>query len=314
MLGSGSMPPADHDPKPTADETAVLLKWIDQAVFDLDCGRAHDPGHVTIRRLNRAEYNNTIRDLVGIGLKPADDFPSDDVGNGFDNMGDVLSLSPLLLEKYLTAAESISSVALFGFDLKRPPVRELDNGKLAVSGAGRLVRRPYTRHKEVVLSSADSVEGKFACAMTGDYVFCVAAAAQQAGDEIAKMSVRIDGQSRKLFVVKGDLATLRYELRLSLLKGEHTFSAKFTNPQTEPPAPPLPRKPDSSRITRGGRRKGEVEIQPGLAHWSSTSSSSRDRSGSIRVTGRWRRWKRESASCSRFRAKTDRSKSAQRAF
>ena len=65
---------------------------------------ARDPGRVTIRRLNRAEYNNTIRDLLGVDFQPADDFPSDDVGYGFDNIGDVLSMPPILLEKYLSAA------------------------------------------------------------------------------------------------------------------------------------------------------------------------------------------------------------------
>ena len=57
-----------------------------------------------MRRLNRTEYNNTIRDLVGVDFKPADDFPSDDVGYGFDNIGDVLTISPLLMERYLAAA------------------------------------------------------------------------------------------------------------------------------------------------------------------------------------------------------------------
>jgi hypothetical protein len=60
-----------------------------------------DPGRVTVRRLNRAEYNNTVRDLLGVDLKPADEFPADDVGYGFDNIGDVLSVQPILLEKYL---------------------------------------------------------------------------------------------------------------------------------------------------------------------------------------------------------------------
>ena len=69
---------------------------------------AQDPGRVTIRRLNRAEYNNTIRDLVGVDFRPADDFPSDDVGYGFDNIGDVLTLPPILFEKYLAAAEKIA--------------------------------------------------------------------------------------------------------------------------------------------------------------------------------------------------------------
>ena len=60
---------------------------------------------MTIRRLNRAEYNNTIRDLMAIDFHPADDFPTDDVGEGFDNIAAVLSLSPILMEKYLAAAE-----------------------------------------------------------------------------------------------------------------------------------------------------------------------------------------------------------------
>ena len=64
-------------------------------------------GRVAIRRLNRAEYNNTIRDLIGLDLHPADEFPSDDVGYGFDNIGEVLSTPPVLLEMYLAAAEKV---------------------------------------------------------------------------------------------------------------------------------------------------------------------------------------------------------------
>ena len=69
-------------------------------------------GRVTLRRLNREEYNNSVRDLFGVDFRPADDFPSDDVGYGFDNIGDVLSISPLLMEKYLDAAETISEQAI----------------------------------------------------------------------------------------------------------------------------------------------------------------------------------------------------------
>ena len=64
-----------------------------------------NPGHLVVRRLNRAEYNNTVRDLVGVDLRPADDFPQDDTGYGFDTIGAVLSLPPVLMEKYLSAAE-----------------------------------------------------------------------------------------------------------------------------------------------------------------------------------------------------------------
>src|SRR6266542_3399531 len=78
--------------------------------FRCDCDHP-DPGRVTLRRLNRAEYNNTIRDLVGVDFQPADDFPADDSGYGFDNIGDVLSLPPALLEKYLAAARRILNKA-----------------------------------------------------------------------------------------------------------------------------------------------------------------------------------------------------------
>jgi hypothetical protein len=117
-LRAGDMPPAGAK-RPTAAEMDVLLRWFDTVVYKVDCTGPRDPGRVTIRRLNRAEYNNTIRDLVGIDFKPAKDFPADDVGYGFDNIGDVLSLPPLLMEKYLAAAEKIINEAW-----KRPEVRK----------------------------------------------------------------------------------------------------------------------------------------------------------------------------------------------
>src|SRR5262245_8614716 len=66
-----------------------------------------DPGRVTLHRLNRVEYNNSVHDLLGTSLRPADDFPSDDRGYGFDNIASVLSLSPLQVELYLSAAEKL---------------------------------------------------------------------------------------------------------------------------------------------------------------------------------------------------------------
>src|SRR3989442_11384970 len=98
------MPP-EKKPQPTAGERDLFLTFLDQQLAAVDCTKGRDPGRVTIRRLNRAEYNNTIRDLLAVTLQPAGDFPADDVGYGFDNIGDVLSMTPLLVEKYLTAAE-----------------------------------------------------------------------------------------------------------------------------------------------------------------------------------------------------------------
>ena len=67
---------------------------------------------MTVRRLNRTEYNNTIRDLMFIDFNAAEDFPSDDIGHGFDNIGDVLTMSPVLMERYLAAAEAIVQKAI----------------------------------------------------------------------------------------------------------------------------------------------------------------------------------------------------------
>ncbi len=113
------MPPEDR-PQPTAEESARMTAWIKAALERDNCGRPGNPGRVTIRRLNRAEYNNTVRDLVGVDYRLADDFPSDDVGYGFDNIGDVLSLPPLLMEKYLSAAATISERAIIRPADRRP--------------------------------------------------------------------------------------------------------------------------------------------------------------------------------------------------
>jgi hypothetical protein len=116
MLASGKMPPRTVDPLPPG-AAAAIMGWIEKkhgiAAVNLDPETA-DPGRVTARRLNRLEYNNTIRDLLGVTLSPADEFPVDDSGYGFDNIGDVLTLSPMLMEKYTTAARRVSRVAVYG--------------------------------------------------------------------------------------------------------------------------------------------------------------------------------------------------------
>jgi mono/diheme cytochrome c family protein len=107
VLKEQQMPPADAE-QPDGAERVQAIEWIEQRLRQFDCGSASRPGRVTMRRLNRTEYNNTVRDLTGLDLKLANDFPSDDVGNGFDNIGDVLSLPPILMEKYLAAAKQIA--------------------------------------------------------------------------------------------------------------------------------------------------------------------------------------------------------------
>src|ERR1035441_8783158 len=109
-LRANLMPPAKKS-QPTKAQKELIAQWIKQY------GRRAnplnpDPGRVTIRRLNRVEYQNTVRDLVGVDFDAAGVFPPDDTGHGFDNIGDVLTLSPMLLERNLVAAEKIIGQAV----------------------------------------------------------------------------------------------------------------------------------------------------------------------------------------------------------
>ena len=110
MTRAGMMPPKNK-PHPSAPQLEHLAGWIKTDVFKSD-PLDPDPGRVTVHRLNRTEYRNTIRDLLHINFDATAEFPADDTGHGFDNIGDVLTISPLLLEKYVTAARAIVDQAV----------------------------------------------------------------------------------------------------------------------------------------------------------------------------------------------------------
>ena len=109
-LRAGLMPPAKKA-QPTKAEKERIEQWIKATVFQVD-PKNPDPGRVTLRRLNRVEYRNTIRDLLGLEFDTATAFPPDDTGHGFDSIGDVLTLPPMLLEKYVVAANQIITEAV----------------------------------------------------------------------------------------------------------------------------------------------------------------------------------------------------------
>ncbi len=111
VLRENEMPPVD--PQPSIEERQLLISWIDDAVNNLDWSEFRNPGSVTISRLNRTEYNNTIRDLTGLDLRPAAAFPVDGQGeSGFRNDRDGLFVAPMLAEKYLEAANDVVDVLI----------------------------------------------------------------------------------------------------------------------------------------------------------------------------------------------------------
>lgn len=132
------MPPAEEE-QPTDAEREAVAHWIVTDAFGIDPANP-DPGHVTLRRLNRSEYRNTIRDLMGVDYDTEENFPPDDSGYGFDNVGDSLSLSPLLMEKYIQAAETIVAKGVPKRS-KVVPTRRVGGGEFASDDGKQQARK-----------------------------------------------------------------------------------------------------------------------------------------------------------------------------
>ena len=217
------MPP-EKKPKPSAAESDLLLRWIETQVFKCDCDHP-DPGRVTLRRLNRAEYNNTIRDLVGVNFQPADDFPADDSGYGFDNIGDVLSVPPVLIEKYLAAAGKILDAAIATEDERKPRAQRYSAANLDGSAPSEPLDGAARR-----LSREGDVFVRHLFPRDDEYVLRVSAYGEQAGNEPAKMTLRLGELDLGTFDVTataGDAKT--YEKRLRVPAGTNRFSASYIN-------------------------------------------------------------------------------------
>lgn len=110
-ISTRQMPPQSRK-APSDSERAIVIDWIDDQLFRLDCDEGIDPGKVTLRRLTNLEYSNTIAAIFGTDFDVASDFLPEDVGHGFDNIGDVLSMSPTHMERYLLAAARIARQAI----------------------------------------------------------------------------------------------------------------------------------------------------------------------------------------------------------
>jgi len=171
-LRAGTMPPPDSGTQPTKQQLQSLGEWIKFDALGID--KIHpDPGRVTLRRLNRREYANTIRDLLGIEFNAEIAFPPDDTGFGFDNIGDALSLSPMVVEKLLAAASQVVQEAVPKTHLEMPEQRfraveirgeggrHADNMRMNRPhrvGCSFEITDPGTYSLEIVLKSGGSFE------------------------------------------------------------------------------------------------------------------------------------------------------------
>ncbi len=194
----GDMPPEEAR-QPTPAERARILDWIDGLERRTLAARPRDPGRVTVRRLNRAEYDRTVRDLLGVDLRLAESFPADDVGYGFDNIGDVLSLPPVLIERYLDAAETIAERAIVADVAPKRRREAIAIARLSPAPPGSFVRRGAL----VVGAPAGApaiVGAKRSFPADGTYVFTVKAAATPAVGR-ARLALRVDGRDLAAFVL-----------------------------------------------------------------------------------------------------------------
>ena len=258
MVQFAGMPPEDN-PSPTAEERQQIVKLLEPVLFTVDCDLARDPGRVTIRRLNRSEYNNTVRDLLGVDFQPADNFPSDDVGHGFDNIGDVLSLPPLLFEKYMDAAEQIADAAIVLHDPQNLPKHRFTGKGLRPFGSARF----SADSGYYMLPSSGAVFAKYKPRYPGRYRLRVEAGAQQAGKEFAKMQVELDSKTVKVFDVKAKPNAMQMHLiEVELAAREYEFAAAFINDYYKPEAKD-PRERDRNLFIRTIELEGPLELPPG---------------------------------------------------
>src|SRR5262245_16420856 len=113
-LRTGAMPPPGA-PRPDRTTYDSLISWLETTI-DRAAGTVPDPGHTLLHRLNRAEYANAVRDLLALDVDVAALLPPDDSSYGFDNIADILGVSPALQERYLSAADKISALAIGASD------------------------------------------------------------------------------------------------------------------------------------------------------------------------------------------------------
>lgn len=223
---TGIMPP-QRRARPGAQQIAQLAQWIKYGAFGLDPENP-DPGRVTIRRLNRIEYRNTVRDLMGVDYNTAEEFPPDDTGYGFDTIGDVLSVSPMLLEKYMKASESIVRTAV-PLVARTMPEFILPGRSLKAEAGVTAERMSFYKEAKVTSSFAATNPGeyllKLALTIRGDFNF---------DPGRCDLVLKVDDQEQWHQEFKWDNGRkFQYEIPVKWELGNHTLTIEL-HPLTPP--------------------------------------------------------------------------------
>jgi len=217
-LKSREMPPDDAVIQPSDEQINTLVKLLEKEFDRADAAMKPDPGRVTARRLNRAEYTNTIRDLLAVDFRADRNFPTDDSGEGFDNIGDVLTVSPVLMEKYLAAAGRIAERAIATGTLPKP------------------IEVEYSlRFKNLRRIDPSNVEATHRFDFDADYELKIGLPGQRAKDaEPVTLGLWVDGKLAHTLKVETKPSGLVYfnplseeRIRVPLTEGDHTLRLGF---------------------------------------------------------------------------------------
>ncbi|MFZ9412394.1 MAG: DUF1592 domain-containing protein [Opitutales bacterium] len=222
QVASGEMPPAKKKTRPSSAEIEALQTSVHKLLAAAIAKAKTDPGDVTIRRLNRAEFNHTIRDLCFLDENFSADFPADDTGYGFDNIGDVLTFSPVHLERFLSVGEAIAAKAM--------PVKpsELEGTGLAMI---EMLPRGKRESQQRFFDPAPTLTGPMTASRDGDYVISVALRSTGSpGDPPAKVAFLVDGREVGTYQFKQVKKTEVAEAKVTLKGGVHEFTLKWLNP------------------------------------------------------------------------------------
>jgi len=210
-----------------------------------------DPGTRTIQRLNSTEYDNTIRDLLGIDSNPSADFPTDDRGYGFDNIADVLSISPLLVEMYERTAEELIDEVMYVNDVVAETwYFAADGPDVTATTGGAYSSGGWNLWSNGTLTTVLEVPAE------GEYRLQARAFGQQAGNETAQMSFVLDGAEVDLVPVEATSFT-SYETTVTIRAGVREIGVGFTNDFYDPNSGL-----DRNLIVEGFSVEGPLNVMP----------------------------------------------------
>ena len=218
-LRAGEMPPKNMA-RPAPEKMNELIAYVDGEFDRIDRSAKPNPGRLAAHRLNRSEYANTIRDLLAVDVRADEEFPADDAGYGFDNIGDVLTVSPTLMERYLAVAERIARRAVGGDPLPTPGF--------------------FSRKDRIKRIDADTIQLREAVEYDAEYIVRVNITGYRPSEERpVTLVISVDGQERKTVSLPVGISAVNRqggatqraieEVRVFLDANEHLFKAQFVN-------------------------------------------------------------------------------------